>query len=107
MKIRIFAFISILLLSTLFLSFTGTAQWVQSGGLENQSVSSIVASGKNLIAGVWGGFLYLSIDSGATWTQLDRIARIYFCPDCGFVLIPSISLFANGSDIFCQSREYR
>lgn len=85
-----------LIVELIILSPNSYSQWVQCRGLENQSVSSFAGSGKNLIAGVWGGFLYLSIDSGATWTFRDTVV----CPDCDPEVLPSVTLFATGLDVF-------
>jgi photosystem II stability/assembly factor-like uncharacterized protein len=75
------------------------AQWSEGRGLENLSVSSVVASHKNLIAGDWG-LLYLSTDSGATWTVRDTIATAWVCPVCSIVTPPIATLFANDSEVF-------
>ena len=76
------------------------AQWSSCGGLENRSISGIVASHTNLIAGDWNGFLYLSIDSGATWTLRDTVAKTWDCPNCGLEIPPVVNLFANDSEVF-------
>ena len=89
-----------LIVELIVLSPNSYSQWVQCRGLENQSVSSFAGSGRNLIAGVWGGFLYLSVDSGATWALRDTVATTWVCPDCGLVVPPSVNLFAAGSDVF-------
>jgi hypothetical protein len=97
-KLSHFICLSILLVTGT--SFKCYSQWTKCQGLENQWISSLASSGNNLLAGVWGGFLYHSLDSGATWTPLDTIANIWVCPDCNIVLTPSIILFARGSDVF-------
>jgi len=89
-----------LVVELIILSPNSYSQWVQCRGLENQSVSSFAGSGSILSAGVWGGFLYLSIDSGATWTLRDTVATTWICPYCALVIPPSVNLFASGSDVF-------
>jgi len=86
-----------LVVELIILSPNSYSQWVQFRGLENQTVSSIAGSGRNLIAGVWGGYLYLSTDTGATWTLRDTVATT---SDGLVEVVPSINLFANGSDVF-------
>ena len=44
------------------------AQWVQTNGPGGGHVSSFVASGTNLFAGTLGGGVFLSTNSGTSWT---------------------------------------
>ena len=77
------------------------AQWMQSHGLENRNVTSVVLSGENLIAGVEGGYLYLSIDAGETWTPLDTIVGMKGSSFGSAIVIPTlVSLFDNGASLF-------
>jgi ligand-binding sensor domain-containing protein len=77
-----------------------TAQWTRTQGLENQSVTGFAASDDNLVAGVAGGFVYLSRDSGTTWIPIDTIASYYVYPWGGLVLVPNITLIGDGSSIY-------
>ena len=74
-----------------------SGQWTESTGLVGYetSVTSVVLSGSNLIAGTDAGIIYLSSDSGATWDSITTIAQAWVCPDCNIAMLPWIALFAD------------
>lgn len=76
--------------------------WTRSRGLEGASISSFVSSGKNLLAGIQGGYVYLSLDSGANWTPLDTLGGVWNCPNCGLELDPDIMLFVDSGKVFAS-----
>ena len=78
-------------------------QWTQSKGLENSTVTSFTSIGNNLLAGVEGGYVYLSKDSGATWTSIDTLASAQYCPNCTLVFVPSITIYTDGTNVFAGS----
>ena len=93
-------FIHSLIVFLIAVPLKSPAQWSQGHGLENLPISSVVSSGKNLIAGDWNGYVYLSTDSGATWTFRDIVAVPWFCPNCELIKLPIVTLFANNSEVF-------
>jgi hypothetical protein len=93
-------FIHSLIVFLIAVPLESRAQWSQGHGLENRSISSVVSSGKNLIAGDWDGYVYLSTDSGATWTFRDVVAIPWVCPNCSLIKLPIVTLFANDSEVF-------
>ncbi len=50
------------------ISSTTKAQWVQTGGPYNGSISSIAISGRNILSATEGAGVFLSNDEGASWT---------------------------------------
>jgi len=91
---------SFLLLVMIFISSMTevNAQWTQCTGLGNFSISSFASIGSYLFAGTLeGGFIYLSKDSGATWTQLVSIAQPYHVPRTQLIEDPIIVLFADST----------
>ncbi len=93
-------FIHSLIVFLIAVPLESRAQWSQGHGLENLPISSVVASGNNLIAGDCNGYVYLSTDSGATWTFRDIVAIPWVCPNCRLITLPIVTLFANDSEVF-------
>ena len=84
---------NLLLLTTiiLFVVMSGSidAQWVQvNNGMGNVAVSSFIAIGNNIFAGVRDLGVYLSTDNGTSWTQTSLNNQSV------------ISLAVNGNNIF-------
>lgn len=92
-----------LFVASIIMSSNVFGQWNQSKGLENSTVTSFTSIGNNLLAGVEGGYVYLSKDSGATWTSIDTLASAQFCSNCNLVFIPSITLYTVGTYVFAGS----
>ncbi len=79
---------------------SGDSTWTMCGGLQNSTVSSFVQSGSNLLAGSWGGEVYLSRDSGATWSAVASVPSVDMEPPALIILTPSVSTLAIGTTVF-------
>ena len=62
----------LLTLALLSIALTTNAQWTQTNGPEGGSIAAFVTNGTNLFAGTRGGGVFLSTNSGSSWTAVNN-----------------------------------
>jgi photosystem II stability/assembly factor-like uncharacterized protein len=60
-----------------FIPHSANAQWVRTAGPEGGYISALSSSSDTLLAGSYMGWVYRSIDQGASWTAIERIPSNY------------------------------
>jgi hypothetical protein len=96
---KICFFIQLFIALSVLISPKSYSQWTQGKGLENVTITSLASIGTNLFAGLDGGDVYVSKDSGATWTKLASIASYYQLPNTSFTEVPSVILYADYTNL--------
>lgn len=68
--------------------------------LQGNSVSSICVSGNNLLAGSWGGNIFLSTDNGSSWREVVTLHAIGSAPNTNFYMKPNVTIYKDGINLF-------
>ena len=82
----------LIVLNSLF--FISNAQWVQTKGPKGGCINSFVSSGGNLFVAADDGGVYISPDSGLTWTAVNN----------GLIDVVITTLEIIGSDLFAGTQ---